>query len=366
MIFQEMIGWMAGSDDLGEINRIYNIACFTAMVFSFLAGVESAFASLSPILIANDIFYSLILGILFYLSRFKQKFGVSRFLSVFVLLFIYTPILWIYNGGSTSGIPYYILMFSSFLTILIVGKKGTQKNTALTGIVLVIFSTMITALILLEYFLPGLFYKFEDQPTRYFDMIISMLFALVSNSFILRAFIELYYKQLDKVREYSEKLEMLVVRDSMTHLYNHAFIMTRLSDEIEKAARYQRPLAVLMLDIDYFKRINDTYGHSVGDEVLVKFSNAIQANCRSIDLAARYGGEEFLMILPETNAAAAVVIAERLRRILREIRFGDGASATVSGGITQYQTGDTTSAMMERADSLLYQAKNEGRDRIKL
>jgi diguanylate cyclase (GGDEF)-like protein len=367
MSFQKLISWLAGNEDLTEINRIYNIACFIAMLFCLMAAVESALASLSILLIANNFFFSIILALAFYLSRFKQKFGASRLISVLVLLFIYTPLLWIYNGGSTSGIPYYILLFSSFLTILIVGKKDDcSNNLTLNGIVLIVFSIIITGLILLEFIHPEIFYQYKNQSVRYADTIISMLFALASNYFILRAFIELYYKQLDKVKEYSEKLEALVVRDSMTNLYNHAFIVNRLSEEIEKAARYQRPLSILMIDIDHFKRVNDTYGHTFGDEVLTQIAQSIQTKCRSVDIVARYGGEEFLVILPETCSTSAAIIANRLRQMIADIPFENGITVTISGGIAQYQTGDTASTMFTRADSLLYEAKNEGRNRISL
>lgn len=366
MSFQKSISWLSGNNNLTEINRIYNISCFIGMLFCFLAAVECIFASLSPILIANNFFYALVLAFLFYLSRFRQKFGASRFLSIFVLLFVYTPILWVYNGGSASGIPYYILLFSSFLTVVAIGKNNTQNTMILSWIILVVFSVIVTVLILFELLRPGLFYKFENQSVRYFDMIISMLFALTSNYFILRAFIEQYYKQLNNVKNYSEKLEELVTRDSMTNLYNHGFIVSRLSEEINKAVRYQRSLSILMLDIDHFKQINDTYGHSFGDEVLVKVARAIQSSCRSVDIVARYGGEEFLIVLPETNALSAVITANRLAGLVCKIQFSNEITVTLSGGITQHKAGDTTATIIDRADSLLYEAKNEGRNRIKM
>lgn len=364
MNFQSLYIWLAGNDDLSDIHRIYNITCFTGALFCILAGVECVFASLSPILIANNFFYGLILAVLFYLSRFRKKFGVSRFLSIFVLLFIYTPILWIYNGGSVSGIPYYILMFSSFMTVSNVAAVGVEKKKLSSGVLLIIFNVIMLGLILLEFLRPHIFYQYETQPVRYIDMAISMVFALTSNYFILRAFIVLYYKQLNKAREYSQQLEELVTRDSMTGLYHHGFIIESLTREIEKASRYHRPLSILMLDIDHFKRINDTCGHPFGDEVLVKVARAIQLSCRSVDIVARYGGEEFLMVLPETTASSAKVIAARLQEIIRNIPFGHSVTVTLSGGIVGYQPGDTTAAMIERVDHLLYVAKNEGRNRI--
>jgi diguanylate cyclase (GGDEF)-like protein len=362
--WQNITGWITGNDTLPEMHRIFNVSCFIATLFCFLAGVQCLAASLDPILIANNFIYTLVLAVLYYLSRFKNKFGTSRFISIFALIFIYTPILWIYNGGSASGIPYFILMFSSFLTIQMVGKSEGNNKRALGVGIQILFSLIVTVLILLELFLPQIFYQYEDPGTRYFDIIISLLFALTSNYFILRAFVNLYYKQLDKIEEYSQKLEELVVRDSMTSIYNHGFVVKRLAEEIERAARYNMPLSVMMTDIDYFKKINDTYGHSFGDEVLIKLAQCIQSNCRNVDIVGRYGGEEFLILLPETNVNLAIALAKRLTETIRKIDYSNPIAVTISGGITGYQSGDTASMMIERADDLLYKAKNEGRNRV--
>lgn len=356
---------LAGNDDLPKIHRIYNTSCFIAMLFCLMAAIESLIASLSPILIADNFFYSLVLAILFYLSRVKRKFGVSRILGIAALLFIYTPVLWIYNGGSASGIPYYILLFSSFLTILTTSENDTLKNKILSGVVLIVYSVIIAALILLEYLHPELFYVYDNQIARYVDTIISMLFALAGNYFILKAFIEQYYKHLGEIKDYSKRLEELVVRDSMTDLYNHAHIISRLTEEVNKAARYSRPLSVLMIDIDHFKKINDTYGHAFGDEVLIKVAHSMQSCCRTVDIAARYGGEEFFIVLPETNSTSAIVVGKRLQTIIQSLKFSIDITVTVSGGIVQYRSGDTPAAIIERVDALLYEAKNEGRNIIK-
>jgi diguanylate cyclase (GGDEF)-like protein len=366
MKFRKFPHLLTGNANLPKIDQIYNTACFIAMMFCLMAAIECIFAKLNPILIANNFFYSVILALSFYLSRIKQKIRVSRFLAITVLLFIYTPILWVYNGGSASGIPYYILLFFSFLTILTKGEDDSNKSKVISGIILITYSLIMTGLLFLEFLHPEIFYSYDNRIVRYSDIIISMLFALGGNYLILRAFINQYYQHLAEIKEYSRRLEELVVRDSMTKLYNHAFIVTRLTEEIEKAARYLRPLSVLMIDIDHFKDINDTYGHDFGDEVLIKIADAIQSCCRSVDIASRYGGEEFLIILPETNATSATVVGERLENIIQNLKFSHDIIITVSGGIVQYKNGNTPSQVFKRVDSLLYQAKNEGRNRIKV
>lgn len=366
MTFQIITGWITGSENQTEIIKIYNIACFIATLFCLMAAIESTLAQLSPILIINNFAYSFILALSFYLSRFKQKFGISRNISVFVLLFIYTPILWVYNGGSASGIPYYFILFASFLTILSICDKDSKRNKKLHAMILATYMLVTTGLVILEFARPGIFYQFEDQNTRMFDTVISMLFALIGNFAILWAFINLYYKQLDQIKDYSERLEGLVIRDSMTNLYNHAYIFRRLTEEINKSARYHSPLSLLMIDIDHFKRINDSYGHAFGDEVLIKIAVALQTGCRNVDVVARYGGEEFLIVFPETGSASAAVTVRRLQENIRSLQYSQNVTVTISGGIAEYGSGDSASSMIERCDALLYRAKNDGRDLIRV
>ncbi len=156
--------------------------------------------------------------------------------------------------------------------------------------------------------------------------------------------------------------------DVLTGVSNRRNFIARGRDEIGRAARYGRPCSVLMLDIDHFKQVNDTYGHAAGDEALRQFASACQAMLRDSDVIARIGGEEFAVILPETDAAGAKILAERLREGVSRIRVpvGDGGFGfTVSIGIAN-RAGDEDGIdeVLARADRALYQAKQEGRDRV--
>jgi two-component system cell cycle response regulator len=136
------------------------------------------------------------------------------------------------------------------------------------------------------------------------------------------------------------------------------------------AAAAGKPLAFVIMDIDYFKAVNDTYGHDVGDEVLREFAHRIGANIRGIDLACRYGGEEFVVVMPETDAAFAFTVAERLRKSVEttpiEIsRAPYSLTITISIGIAALEgEGDTAEALLRRADQALYSAKRNGRNRV--
>ena len=144
---------------------------------------------------------------------------------------------------------------------------------------------------------------------------------------------------------------------------------THISGLIEHAASRDKPLTVLVLDIDYFKAINDSFGHDAGDEVLREFALRIRKSIRGIDLACRYGGEEFVIIMPETDLAVATVVAERLRRRIASEPFSvqQGARSldvTISVGIAAIAGADNAASVIKRADQALYRAKRDGRNRV--
>lgn len=170
-------------------------------------------------------------------------------------------------------------------------------------------------------------------------------------------------------------LEQESITDCLMGMYNRRYLERRLVEEVQRAKRYELPFSVFLLDIDHFKKVNDTYGHQVGDSVLKKLGSVIVDSVREMDVVIRYGGEEILVILPNTEEVNAIELAERLRQkvedtIMVEPEPEQGRRAiyiTVSIGVTGYRlTGgcDTDRKMLERADKALYQAKNHGRDRV--
>jgi diguanylate cyclase (GGDEF)-like protein len=148
--------------------------------------------------------------------------------------------------------------------------------------------------------------------------------------------------------------------DSLTGLFNHRQFFLRLQDELKRASRARYPVALLLLDIDAFKRFNDEQGHPAGDEVLHQMAEVLMTQRRSTDTCARYGGEEFAMILPATPKQMVAGVAGTLAQ-----RFQLGTGLTFSGGIAAYpDDGDTSDALVKAADRALYRAKDEGRNRI--
>jgi len=166
-----------------------------------------------------------------------------------------------------------------------------------------------------------------------------------------------------------DKLEQLAVLDSLTKIYNRRFGMERFKEEYSRSVRTNNPLGVLMFDIDYFKKINDTYGHIVGDQVLINFTKIISKNLRKGDVLVRYGGEEFMALLPGSSTEGTCIIAEKIRRIVEEnnIRHGNqDIKITVSIGGTSFPENDTetTQELIKIADDHLYSAKALGRNQV--
>ena len=162
-------------------------------------------------------------------------------------------------------------------------------------------------------------------------------------------------------------LEEMALFDSMTKLYNRLTGMSMLKKEIARAGRDGRPLCVAILDIDHFKKVNDTYGHTIGDEVLVAMARTLQGHVRESDLACRYGGEEFLLIMPDTGRDDAATVVSRLLEKVRDMSVETGkgpVTFTFSSGVAQFQAGEESDGLINRADTLLYEAKAEGRNRV--
>jgi two-component system, cell cycle response regulator len=179
-----------------------------------------------------------------------------------------------------------------------------------------------------------------------------------------------------KKKRYTERLRdnvqmsiEMAITDALTGLYNRRYMESHVGTLVEQASARGKPLSVLILDIDYFKSINDTWGHDTGDDVLREFALRIKKSIRGIDLACRYGGEEFVVVMPETDMAVATMVAERLRRGIASESFpiqkgARSIEVTISIGIATLGPGEDAAMVIKRADQALYRAKRDGRNRV--
>jgi len=170
-----------------------------------------------------------------------------------------------------------------------------------------------------------------------------------------------------KLKEAYRRIEELAELDELTGSFNRRSIMRMLEEEIARSGRLKAPFAVALIDLDFFKRINDLYGHPTGDEVLRTFAITMFANIRSIDRFGRYGGEEFLLILPDTDEESAAQMLDRLRAIIAELdwsAFSTGMRVTISAGLAALRANENSDTLLARADGALYASKARGRNRI--
>ncbi|WCL55700.1 PleD family two-component system response regulator [Gimibacter soli] len=175
----------------------------------------------------------------------------------------------------------------------------------------------------------------------------------------------------DKLWENFHVSMQLATTDAVTGLYNRHYLTTHMETQLQTAQKRGKPLSVMILDIDFFKKVNDTYGHAAGDLVLKEFANRIARNIRGVDLAARYGGEEFVVMMPDTPLDWAHMIADRLRQEVAEQFFDIGSSdgpinVTVSIGVAVAGESATPAELLDAADKALYAAKEGGRNRVVL
>jgi diguanylate cyclase (GGDEF)-like protein len=241
-----------------------------------------------------------------------------------------------------------------YIPIIIVSYQYRER-----GVLYSLFLVMVYLLLVFLYF-PGNAHVIVEGTIRGF--------ALMAISFIISALASRIQTNVDALRQSESRYMELSIKDDLTGLYNQRHFYHLLHAEIERAERYARPLSLLLIDIDDFKRFNDTYGHMEGDRVLERIGATIQQCVRRTDWAFRYGGEEFTVFMPETLGDQAGVVAERIRTEFRAERFrpspGQEESKTVSIGIAQYQSGEELKEFISRADRNMYEAKRRGKDRL--
>jgi len=167
-----------------------------------------------------------------------------------------------------------------------------------------------------------------------------------------------------KLSALNKELERLSVTDRLTGLFNRMKLDETFDTEIKLAIRYSHPLSIIMVDIDHFKEVNDTYGHQVGDKVLVEFAGMLQVNTRETDMVGRWGGEEFVVICRQTDKTGVLKLAEKLRQTFQDHQFPVVQRKTASFGVSTWLEGDKAEELVARADEALYAAKNNGRNRV--
>ncbi|NOQ31055.1 MAG: diguanylate cyclase [Helicobacteraceae bacterium] len=229
-------------------------------------------------------------------------------------------------------------------------------------------------------------YNKESKQIFYIALVIVLL-ALVL-SFYISTRIGLYFKEYEKkinnkseeleelnktleqrvkvrtteLLELKDSFELLATTDSLTKLHNRYSLMNIVTSEISRSSRYETPLSLIMYDIDFFKKVNDTYGHSVGDDILVELSELVKINLRDVDLIGRYGGEEFIIVLPHSTLENSKIFAQRVKEKVESHSFKVVDKLTISVGVVELKDAEDIDQVFKRVDELLYTSKNAGRN----
>lgn len=167
-----------------------------------------------------------------------------------------------------------------------------------------------------------------------------------------------------KLKVLNEKLARQATTDQLTQLPNRYLLDREIQTALASAKRYKEPFSLVLFDLDFFKQINDKFGHPIGDKVLLEAGQLMNKHCRQIDILGRWGGEEFLLICPRTNLEGALNLANKIRAIIREHPFVDGYRITLSAGVAQFVPDENYALLLKRLDDALYEAKDKGRDTV--
>ncbi len=346
---------------LGEFNkyslqhRIFNGFSLIGFFLSITSTIGNYVLNLPLIVSAITFFMTVMFMLFYYLARVKNIYDITSKITVFILVFLFSPSIWITNGGSYGGSQYYLIFFGLVISSL---TFGTERKFYIFSLIIILMS-----LIVFEYYYPEKIIGYIDRDSRYIDVFMSIVFSTVGTWGLFTIFTNNYFQEHQKVVEYSKKMEELAIKDGLTDLFNHRYILNRLDDEIVKSFRYGRDLSIAMVDIDFFKKVNDNYGHQFGDIVLRKVADEIKNTLRNTDLVGRYGGEEFLIIAPETTLEQAKIFCERIRKTIEEIEFEDNIKVTVSLGLATWKD-CSLNEFIEKADKNLYCAKQTGRNKV--
>lgn len=304
-------------------------------------------------------FYLIFVSIISLIGRKSAyAFHLQVFHSLSIILII-LPVGWINGGRGNSNSTAYLFLIMVGITLLYENK--------LRKILLFILAATVAILFYVEYKYPHIM-KIYSYEMLFLDRLIQIPITLFAGFFILSLYADSYVKEREKLNEYSiqlkeanEKLEYLVNKDILTDINNRRAFDIKLEKIIASHEQFDKEIYVILFDIDLFKEINDTYGHSTGDRVLSEIASGLQLLLNKESLFSRWGGDEFAIIYYGTKEEVIGTVNE-LNELLKEITIDNNSEVTVSIGITRILTTDTMNKVFKRVDKGLYKSKSEGRN----
>ena len=336
-----------------NLNRVLPIAIIFYVIEWVIFYLSAYFYDVGHIVLGLQIASSLILPVLIY-AKFKFEHLSHHFVDTIlglytITLVTYSIIVALNTQAHADLLHMHIMIMTGIIAILYL--KIWESFILIMG-------SMLVMIILFPYFQSDPDIVLVNQINLFIYDIVLWFFALG----LFKTRLKTMLLERDLIIK-NQELEHLVQTDSMTQLYNHKAILDYLDEEMHRSERTEQALSVILLDIDDFKKINDQFGHQVGDEVLIAISGIIKHSLRSIDRVGRYGGEEFLILLPNTNLNSGRLYALRLQSLIRNYKLPNDEPLTLSGGLAEY-TGESIDELIKQADQLLYHTKKSGKDQI--
>jgi len=293
------------------------------------------------------VFAILYLGYFYFLS--KMEIFKAR-LSFFLTIFIQISSIVIFFVSSKSGIQYYLLLVPPLAYLVFSKEKELRLSLSLLALLLLIIT----------HFFGENYYILELEKS-----ILNTLYVLTL-IILFFVFIILFNAFLEEIEQKEEKLEHLSKTDFLTDILNRRAFYKKADEMTKLSNRYGNDLGLLIFDIDYFKKINDKYGHNIGDIVLQKISKEVSSSIRDTDCFARFGGEEFIILLPNISKEQLLLFAEKIRKLIENIEIKytnkEKIKFTISIGVTVYYKNDTIEKFIDRADIAMYESKEKGRN----
>lgn len=251
--------------------------------------------------------------------------------------------------------------------------RTRHKKSSNSWITFVLNISIVILVLILGIFL-GIWAKNKQlvEKVNIYSIIVPISLILI---FILAVFYLFIFRLKKKLSEAKEKVEAMAITDEFTKIYNRKYFLSKIDEEFRRAKRYGRPLGCIMMDIDYFKKLKDTYGHHFGDTILEHIARILKTNCRTSDIVARYWGEEFVILLPEVGQEGAVITAEKIRLLVEqaEISTASGTPIPITASLgaayfspTHLKKENDYQQLIKAADAALYLAKLNGRNRVEI
>ncbi|MFZ0532239.1 MAG: GGDEF domain-containing protein [Anaerolineales bacterium] len=372
MVLRACIGWVFElgittdmpfyqKKNLALINRVSFISLLMALPGSFLL-ILMGFNHPFSLLFSGVMTVCLTLGLNGAKRVEWSKILFSYALPVIILTY---TLLELSSGGLGNPLSYFLtrqgLCFALLIPILIFGFEDRQKIVGVLGVCVLIFLLFDVGSLRLGAITEG---NLKGLSHGLFSVFSVLQYAGLAACVLYMQSYTLKHEQ--QAQRSNEKLQIMAVRDGMTGLFNHTFMEELIGDAINRTKRSNIPLALLMIDVDFFKQINDTLGHNAGDEALIRITQVLNSNKRSTDYLGRWGGDELILLLTDTNLSGAAYLAEKLRGLVDNHLFPHCKHITISLGVSVYQDGDGTASFIERADAAMYRAKCGGRNRLEI